>query len=835
MKAMRFVVPAVVALCWTQEANAVSEPERAEPQQAESIVVTAPRRGEAEVPAESEFGEEEIAGYGADSVDELLDLLAPSIDASGGEPVILVNGKEIGFDRSILGYPPEVLDRIAVLKAEAAARYGHPSGQRIVNLVLKNDYASRHATASTSRATGGGQHGGTLTVSQVAVAGEVRWNVQGRVSYDSALRKSARGVPADVASVDLVGHVSPIHGDQIDPALSDLVGEVVTVAAIPAVSATRPPALSDFVAGANRTHSADPAKFETLLPSRRNLSLDLGASRPLGPFNASLSVNASSSRSERLRGVPMSSLVLPADSPWSPFSDEVRLVRPLAGDRALRGENSSRSLSLSLTLTGTVGPWRTTLAGSYARSWARNRLERGIDTSLAQALVNTAAVGFHPYAAWSDRLLQTTGSRSDSESFGLRFNVARRVLELPAGPVAANLSIDASRSSSGYRPTEDSDDIASADIDARRQLGGEISFSIPVSRPDERTTGLLGALTVDLSMGGRRTTGSGLRKQYGGGFTWSPVPLLEVLGAFRHREMGPSSEQLGAPRVEMARRVYDFVRQEVAEPLWITGGNPLLHRGSRRTFSLDIRLRPLGSSVLSVNLGYRQNSSDGGIASFPELTPAIEAAFPERVVRDAEGRLQVVDARPINLAKTEDAELVSAIALRLPAPGTGQANQRTGNPLRFSLSLNHTWRLKSELLTHPSVPVIDQLAETGQTRHYLALQANAGKKGIGADLNATWSSPARVRSRHASAAERDYRYEPPLMIDVGAFIVPDELWVSAEGIGWLENLRISFEIDNLLDTYRSVRLSDGNVPPGFSRYEVDPLGRTVELSVRKRF
>lgn len=836
MKSIFCLASAFVALgCAGEDAMAQSGPDRDERPLSDDIVVTAQRRGEAEVSAETEFSQDEIAGYGADSIDEILDLLAPLMGASGEEPVILVNGKEIGFDRSILAYPPEVLNRIAVLKAEAAGHYGHPSGRRVVNLVLKNNYASRQTEAAVHWATEGGQYGGDITASQMAIAGETRWNVQGRASLDSALRKSARNVAAEGGPIDLVGYITPVGREEIDPVLSEMAGTPVVVAAIPENVGDEPPPLAAFAAGANRVHPVAGERFETLLPSRRNLSLTFGGSRALGPFDASLSVNATSSHSSRRRGVPMTSVILPADSFWSPFSGEVLLIRPLAGDRTLRSENSARSLSLSLTLSGTLGPWRTTFSGSYARSWADSRLEQGIDTHLVQTLIDANDRAFNPYAPWPERLLSVTGGRSDSESMGLRLNLARPLLELPAGPVTANLSADASRDSSSYRGLDDSNSEVAPDVYTREHLGGELSFSIPVARRGTEFLGAMGDLTVDLSLGGQMATGSGLRRQYGGGFTWSPASLLEVLGAFKHREVVPSSEQLGAPRVETTRRIYDFVRQEVAEPLWITGGNPLLHRGSRQSFSFDVRVRPFDSPLLSVNIGYRQNSGEGAVAPFPELTPTTEAAFPERIVRDAEGRLRSVDARAINIAATRSAELVSGIALRLPAPPDkqGSGEKPAENPLRFSLSLNHTWRLKSELLTRAGMPPIDQLAETGQSRHYLSLQGTAGKKGIGGDLRATWSSPAQVRS--GNPAGRDYRYRPPLMVNTGIFILPDKLWPGAEEIGWLENLKISLDIENLLDTYRRVTLSDGSVPPGFGRHQIDPLGRTVELSVRKRF
>lgn len=833
MRSSGLALLSFLALCWPHgDAAAQPADDRGASGGSGEILVTAPRRGEAEVPAETEFGEEEIASHGADSIDELLERLAPLIDGSGEEPVILVNGKEVGFDRSILGFPPEALNRIAILKGEAAAHYGHRSGRRVVNLVLKENYASRNVETAANWATGGGRYGGDLTAGQVAISGATRWNAQARLSIESALRNSARGAgPSHAGPIDLVGYLAPVSGGEIDPGLSGLVGTTVHVAAIPDQALVGPPVLADFVAGAGRTHPADPARFETLLPSRRNLSLNLGASRPLGPFTASLSLNASSNRSERLRGVPMASVIVPQGGPWSPFSGDVLLVRPLAGARALRSESSSKSLGLSLTLSGALGSWRTTLSTSYARSWSANHLEHGIDTREVQALIDAQVRGFNPYMPWPERLLRTSGSKSDSESLGVNLSVAKPVADFPAGPVVATLSANANHNSTGYRSLSGASQ-GTRDAIAYDHLGGELSVSIPISARGEGELKPLGDLSIDLSAGGQAATGSAFRRQQGAGFTWTPVPPVEIVGSFEHQEVVPSSDDLGAPRVETVTRVYDFLRQEVAEPFWITGGNPRLGRGSAQSLSLEVRLRPLGSSLLSVNVGYRSRRGEGGVAPFPELTPAIEAAFPERIVRDAQGRLQAVDARPINIARSQSAELVSSVALRLPPPGARSADTRTADPLRLTFSLNHTWRLESELLTRAGMPTIDQLSETGQSRHYLSLQATAGKRGIGGDLRATWSSPAQVRSSHSAGG---YRYRPPLMVNAGVFILPDKLWAKAQGLGWLENLKVSLEVENLLDTYRRVTLSDGSVPPGFSRHEVDPLGRTVELSVRKRF
>src|SRR3546814_6077370 len=100
--------------------------------------------------------------------------------------------------------------------------------------------------------------------------------------------------------------------------------------------------------------------------------------------------------------------------------------------------------------------------------------------------------------------------------------------------------------------------------------------------------------------------------------------------------------------------------------------------------------------MLTLNLGYRQSVAKGGVAAFPELTPAIEAAFPERVTRDAEGRLVAVDARAINIAHDTDAELSSGVALRLGQGRSKGLSKAVSDPLQISVAIKHRWRRSEE-------------------------------------------------------------------------------------------------------------------------------------------
>jgi hypothetical protein len=799
----------------------------------DDIVVTAPRYGEARVAAETEFGEDEIAGQGADDIQDLLTRLAPFIGNRGeDEPVLLVNGRPAEGDRSILSYPAEALRRLAVLKPEAAAHYGYPPGRRVVNLVLKQHFSSLNLDTGGWAATGGGQYGGDFSVARVAIDGPTRWNLQARIGRDSALYKNARSIAPATGAFDTVGYVTAPDGAEIDPALSLAVGHRVTLAAIPSDAPPHLPALADFAANADRAHPADPNAFETLLPSKRSLLLSAGITRPIGEFSASFALNASSVESEGLRGLPMASALIPAGSPWSPFAGDVLLVRPLAGERALRNDNSTQALGVSLTLTGRIADWQVTLSGNYSRSWTDSLFESGIDTSRVQALIGSGDPAFDPYGRWGGQLLLARRNRSRGEGLSTRLNVIRTIVTLPAGPLTANVSIDAGRN--GLEGRSSGPLAGAAAVSDRRssRIDGQVAFNLPLSRRGKGGAGPLGDLALDLFAGGQSLSGSSLQKRFGAGLTWSPDPVLQLRGTLEDIEATPTPDQLDGPVLTTINRIYDYARQESVDAVWILGGNPNLGRGRRQSRALTAMVRPLGDQALTLNFGYGEQVAKGGVAPFPELMPAIEAAFPERVRRDAAGHLVSVDARPINLLGDASAELTSGVALRLPRLGRGRPVPANADPVRWTLSLTYRRRLKSELLTRAGLPAIDQLGrDSGQPRDFASLQLTAGKRGVGATLSGNWSGPAAL----ASPGGRDYRFAPASTFNLAFFIEPEHGLLGARKLPWLKNVKLSLDVRNLLDGYRRVTLGDGGVPAGYSHDEIDPLGRTVRLAIRKRF
>lgn len=806
----------------------------------DEIVVLAKRRGEAEVAAETEFHEDEIANQGVDSIQDLLTRLAPYISDDESGPVLLINGKPAGFDRSILSYPTEALERLTLLKPEAAAHYGEAAGRRVVNLVLKRSFSMLSTDASVDFPTAGGQLGKKLSVTRTAISGDTRWNASARIGHEGALLKSARDVPRREGIFDGVGFISGGDTDEIDPALSLIAGRVVKNAGIPSAALLNAPDIMDFVDTADNFQRLDPNRFETLQSRQRNASFSIGVTRPIGAFSASFNFNANKNSSDGLRGLPMATVMVPAGNPWSPFADDILVTRPFAGERPLRTRHNSRALGASVTVNGRIGDWQTSLGINYSYNRANNYLERGIDTVRVQHLLDAAEPSFNPFGLWDDDLLLADRSRSTSEGLSVRFNVRKSLINLPAGPLVWNFSVNTSHNSTRGQQRDTLNSPTETQNVTRRLSSGQMSLSIPVAQRGSAGPSWLGDLIFDVSASAQIMTNSPVQKRYGGSVSWTPWSAVQFRAGLDYTQVAPSFDHLAAPIITTVNRIFDYAQQVSAAPFWTTGGNPNLQRGKRQNLSLSASARPLGDQLLTLNLGYRRSIAKGGISPFPELTPVIEAAFPERVTRDVDGQLLAVDARAINIAQHRDEELTSAFALRLPQRGRSKPRngahyaRSVGDDVQFSLALNHRWRLKSQLLTRVGVPVIDQLRDSGQSRHSLSLQSTVAKRGVGANLSSNWSSASRLM-RGAANRDEFFIYKPPITVDTSIFLEPDRLFDVQKKRKILEGLKISIDTQNLFDAYRRVTLGNGTKPPGYSRYEVDPVGRTIRITIRKKF
>lgn len=559
---------------------------------------------------------------------------------------------------------------------------------------------------------------------------------------------------------------------------------------------SRVPADPDAGVAAGRPNPDD---FLSLLPATRQLSVTLGLSRPIGPLAGSFNLNAGTNSSRQGLGIAIG-----AD----------------AGEGVLLSRQASKNLGFAMTLSGASGGWRAALNANYTRDWSTGRIDQP-DDALSTGIA-------------------TNRTRSRGENLAARLTLGKAIDALPAGPLAVNLSMGMNRNRSWSRYIDGSTGRESTVRSGRDRYDGRLALGVPVANRKAGVLAFLGDLSFDLAASVALGPQEPAQPRVDLGANWSPVRVLRLHATTSFARLAPGIEQLNAPYREEVRRVYDFARQEVAEPIWVTGGNPDLGAGRRRTYAVGAALRPFGPQLLMLSVEYRKRVSTGGAGGFPGVTQAVERAFPDRFVRDAAGRLTRVDARAIRIVRDTTERLDSGVTLSFAPGAKGVADAAEPNAAakawNLSVTLNHGWALRSELVTSASAPPIDRLrGGTAQSRHNVGLQIVAGRAGFGATADANWQSGFRLRDSGTAGGGRDYRFRPLALVNLRLHAEPAQLMKGADPPRWLAGLQLSFDIGNLFDTYRRATLDDGRTPPGYERYEVDPVGRTVQITVRKRF
>jgi iron complex outermembrane recepter protein len=299
-----------------------------------------------------------------------------------------------------------------------------------------------------------------------------------------------------------------------------------------------------------------------------------------------------------------------------------------------------------------------------------------------------------------------------------------------------------------------------------------------------------------------------------------------------------------------------------------SGGNQALRKEEQRDWKFGATWQVPGLPNATLLAEYFRNSSDNVTASFPLLTPEIEAAFPGRVIRDAGGTLTALDARAVTFARQTASRLRWGLNLsgaigkappggnrgplggmaggpRPPGPGGpgagpprgpgGGAMMRMmgGGQGRWSLGFYHTVQFTSRVRIAPGVPELDllggdALATTGTPRHALEFNGGLFHKGKGMFLNGSWSAPTRLDAS-------DLRFGAVTKLNLNLFVELGEQGKLAERAPFTKNLRLSLRFENLLDSRQKVTDSAGLVPLSYQKDYLDPRGRVVEFEVRKMF
>ena len=855
------------------------------------IVVTAERiRGsvDTDVPPVEQLNEADIASLGASSLTDLVAAVAPQANSGrgrgGGMPIILLNGQRVSGFRELRDLPPEAIRQVQIFPEEVALKYGYRPDQRVINFILKDNFASFATEFEHAQPEAGGFGSNELEATLTRIGASTRFNIDVELERATALTESERDLMATNGSLlARGGNISGLGPNGvISPSLNAAAGSTVTQAGVPMGIAN--PTLAQFAGSANRLNNSDIGDARTLLPRTERLEINGTWSRSFGPQTGlSLNANYALNGSASLLGLPGTSFVLPGSSPFSPFGQDVTLSRYFDTPRPLERESETHVFQTGGTFNHVLGRWRWTVTGNYARTDNETRTTRNADYTALRAGVLAGTV--NPFAAGfgSDLLFLAPDLASSlNQNLDVRSTLAGSVLTLPAGEVQTTFA-------SGFtRQMLDSETWRSGvttDIALRRNIINQsINAELPITGRDFGIGSTIGEWSINGNIGFSDLSDFGQLIEYGAGLRWAPARNLTFQASITGDENAPGIGQLGNPTLVTPNvATYDFTRGESLFINVTTGGNPALIGEKRRGLILSANWTPTFIKDFALQASYFRNNSRNTTASFPLLTPEIEAAFASRVVRDGNGRLVSVDQRPVNYDRETSQRIrwgfnVSGnIGAAPPARGPfggppGAGGPRApggapgaaapagpprgpragggfsgggfggggGQPSRWNIALYHTYRIQEEILIRPGVPVLDLLngsatsSNGGASRHEVELSGGMFHKGFGLRLQGTYKSGTTANGTGLPGSN-DLRFSDLAAVNAFLFVNIDQQARVVKAMPFLKGSRVTFRVENILNDIVDVRDQNGNVPLGYQPGYIDPRGRVFELSFRKRF
>lgn len=302
----------------------------------------------------------------------------------------------------------------------------------------------------------------------------------------------------------------------------------------------------------------------------------------------------------------------------------------------LERSSASDAFEAGFALNKPLGAWQFTATANGSYSETTTEVDRRADDG---ALIDP---GF-------DTAL------TKATTVGSLVTLAGKPLLLPSGEVALTLNAGLDYNRSDNRDSRT--DLGATILD-RTDLSAGFNVAVPITSRREGFLDAVGDISLNLSGGLNRLSDFGTLTDWSAGLTWRPTEKLSFQASYIVEEAAPSLSQLGAPEiVTLNVPVYDFVNGRNELVSVTSGGNPFLVAETRRDIKLSANweLPFLRRSNLIVE--YFRNRSSDVTQAFPLLTPAIEAAFPDRVTRDAAGNLVSIDRRAVTFDKVESSRL----------------------------------------------------------------------------------------------------------------------------------------------------------------------------------
>ena len=793
----------------------------------EAIVVTGqkpPGSVVGDIPPEKTLDPRDIRATGATNITELLDALAPEIGSArgrGGEqPVLLLNGQRISSFRELRDIPTEAIIRVEILPEEVALKYGYRADQRVVNIVLRQRFRSTAALLGAKTSTEGGYASGQADVTRLMIEKNGRTQFNVHAQGNGMLTEAERNIRLDSSEIP-------------------------------------PGATADDVLSAR-----------SLLGTQRQL-------RGAATFNRNVLGNVSATLNTEVEHDEGHSLIGLGGT----------LLEPL--DR----NTTSDSLHAGVTLNGdTKSQWKWNVTGNadwdrdrtgsdrdnvaFPRDHARETRTSGDITATANGTLFKLPAG---NAGATFRVGAST-SHLDGESTRLGVETPTS-LGRTTGTASVNLDLPISRRNHAISAFGNLTLNANAELDQISDFGSLTTIGVganwsPVDRlnlitswtreegaptiqqlgdpvlttPDTRifdfTTGQ--TVLVTATTGGNRDLQSDRRNVLKIGGNWQPFKNtdLRLRADYVHQTIDrPISNLTVTPQTEAA-----FPDRFVCNtPSGVCDGSGQL---------VNVDLRPVN---------FDSSRRDALRVGF-DFSKPLKSKRPSQSTIDqirAQFRAAMGGARGRGGAGTQGQNVP-------PPPPEGQAGPPPegggggpppegggfgrgggfggrgggggggffggGNRGRLTFSLTDTITFVDKVMIAPGLELDylhgDAAGSAGGTpRHQVQAQAGYFNNGLGARLAANWRTGTHVDTLTGD----NLHFSPLATFDLRLFANPGDNLELAAKHPWLRGTQVRFEINNVFDSKPKVRNAAGDLPLNYQADLLDPLGRTIGITIRKLF
>lgn len=763
--------------------------------------------------------------------------------------LVLINGRRIvndglaGDSVDLNSIPPAAVERIEILKDGASAIYGSDAIAGVVNIIMKQDFHGLLLETFYGEASPGDLETQTQTIQYGTGLPNGSFYVSASRYQQKALFSRDRDVSANA---DTRGQGGTDQRSSATPAARITLADGSVV--IPDGEQFRPASNEDLFNFQASTTAIVPLTRNNVYS---NVSYDF-SERVTGRFEASYSdteAEAVLAPTPVFTAFEQLPLTISADNIFNPFGEDIEDVRRRLIEFPERTQkNTSETRMISATVEGLYDDWNWDINYNWSYAKASEQTRNIVNAeNLARALGPAEACAgspiddctainlFGPPGSITDgqmSYIRASGEVSGySKLSSLSVNISNELMQVRHGTADLALGLEHRQESTSKRPDEllaSVGTLGASNFQATRgerkvtELYGELALPIWKSSNGLYSTDFDAAIRYSdyTDFGGTTNPKVGLRVQLGPALLFRSTyaygfraPTLNELYEGEAEDQAflndPCAIQANVGALEGCQQLADPTRNQF---LTVKGGNPDLDAETSRSLGLGFVWMPRSVAGLMLSADYFLINQDDVVASSAQFIVnqnAQKGLFEDNIQRDAQGNLQQVSARNVNVGHRQVQGVDFALAYHHPRRSWGQ------------LSLTSSATYIAELLT--KLDATDTEIDLAGTFKDKASEGLGGIPQWKGQLGLRWSNErwrGNYEAHFISALEETIPGTTQTR-DIDSWVVHD-IQLSYE-FDVFDGLRWSLGVDNVLD---------GDAPLAVSAFNDNIDGRTHDLKGR---